>query len=83
MVIDAILDWWFGLVGWLVDLLPSDPMPGSGVDLSWIQAMNYFLPIGEMFGLFTIFFAMGGMLASSSLIIWVVVGVLRGGSTKA
>lgn len=83
MVIDAILDWWFGLVNWLVDLLPEDPMPGEGVDLSLIQEMNYFLPIGEMFGLFGIFFALGGVFASSSLIIWVIVGLIRGGSTKA
>lgn len=82
MIIDAILDWWFGLCEWLISLLPKDPLP-QGVDLGWIRDINYFLPVSEMFGLFTIFFALGGPLAGASLIIWVIVGIVRGGSTKA
>jgi hypothetical protein len=82
MVTDAILDWWFGLCNWLVTLMPVNPLP-HGVDLSWISDMNYFLPISEMFGLFSVVFALGGVFAGSSLIIWVVVGIVRGGSTKA
>lgn len=82
MVTDAIISWWFGLCNWLVSLMPKDPMP-KGIDLSWITDMNYFLPISEMFGLFTVVFALGGTFAGASLIIWVVVGIVRGGSTKA
>lgn len=82
MVIDAILDWWFGLCSWVLSLMPKDPMP-QGVDLGWISDMNFFLPISEMFGLFSIVFALGGTFASASLIIWIVVGIVRGGATKA
>lgn len=82
MVTDAILEWFFGLCDWLVTLLPKNPLP-QGINLSWISDMNYFLPISEMFGLFTVVFALGGTFAGASLIIWVVVGIVRGGSTKA
>ena len=82
MVSDWFLDLLFGLGNSAVDTLPSDPLP-QGVNLSWLQDMNYFLPIGEMWGLFLIMFALGGPFVASSLIIWAVVGVLRGGATKA
>lgn len=82
MVTDAILEWWFGLCEWVISLMPHDPMP-QGVNLGWISDINYFLPISEMFGLFSIIFALGGTFASASLIIWIVVGIVRGGSTKA
>lgn len=84
MVTDAILDWWFDLIEWLVTLFPAaESAPSSEINLGWIADMNYFLPIGEMFGLFVAFFALGGPLVGTSLIIWVLVGILRGGSTKA
>lgn len=82
MVTDAILDWIFGLLNWLVSLLPHDPLPHT-IDFSWISDMNYFLPISEMYTLFSLVFALGGTFAGTSLIIWVIVGVVRGGSTKA
>jgi hypothetical protein len=82
MIVDSILSWWFGFCHWLISLFPTNPMP-QGVNLGWISDMNYFLPISEMFGLFTIFFAFGGPFAGASLIIWIVVGIVRGGSTKA
>jgi len=82
MVTDAILEWWFGLCDWVISLMPADPMP-QGLNFGWISDMNYFLPISEMFGLFSIVFALGGTFAGASLIIWVVVGIVRGGSTKA
>lgn len=82
VVTDFFLDLFFGMANGTLDGLPDDPFP-QGFDLGWIRDMNYFLPIGEMFGLFIIFFALGGPFVASSLIIWAVVGVLRGGSTKA
>jgi hypothetical protein len=82
MIIDLILEWWFGFCDWLIGMLPVDPMP-QGVNLGWISDMNYFLPLSDMFGLFTIMFALGGVFAPVSLIIWIVVGIIRGGSTKA
>lgn len=84
MVIDRILDWWFDLIEWMITLFPAgESAPTSTIDLSWITAMNYFVPLNEMFGLFVAFFALGGPLVATSLIVWVLVGILRGGSTKA
>lgn len=82
MITDFLLDLLDGLVNFFLDGLPADPFP-TGFTLGWIADMNYFLPIAEMWGLFIVFFALGGPFVASSLIIWFVVGVLRGGSAKA
>lgn len=82
MVTDFILQLWFGLVDWFLGLLPTDPLP-QGLTLGWLMDMNYFLPVSEMFGLLVLMFAMGGPFIAASLIIWLVVGVARGGQTKA
>jgi hypothetical protein len=82
MVTDWLLTVWYGFIGGALDLLPANPFP-QGFTLGWISDINYFLPVSEMFGLFQIMFALGGPFIASSLIIWAVVGVLRGGSTKA
>jgi hypothetical protein len=83
VVTDAVLDWWFGLCNWLLDFLPDDPNPASTIDLSWLTNMNYFLPLSEMFQVFIAMFSLGGVFAGSSLIIWVLVGIIRGGNAKA
>lgn len=85
MVIDAILTWWFDLVESMILGFGSvdDPTSALNFDLSMIDDMNFFLPISEMFGVFVAFVALGGPFIGTSLIIWFVVGILRGGSTKA
>jgi hypothetical protein len=83
MVTDAILNWWFGLIETVINGMPTTAMPRNVMDFGWIRDMNYFLPVSEMFGLFSVFFALGGSLLGSSLIVWWFVGVLRGGATKA
>lgn len=83
MVIDSIISWWFGLMDGLVAGMPTTANPHNQMDFGWIQDMNYFLPVSEMFGLFTTFFALGGTMLGSSLLVWFFVGVLRGGATKA
>lgn len=82
VITDFFLDLLFHLTNWALDTLPNNPFP-QGFTLGWIRDINYFLPVSEMFGLFVIFFALGGPFIASSLVIWVVVGILRGGSTKA
>lgn len=89
MVFDAIINWMMGIWDWAYQQGVQDgatlaALPtAQQLDLGFIQDMNYFLPISEMFGLFIAFFALGGPMAGTSLIIWAVIGVLRGGSTKA
>lgn len=82
MITDFFLTMLENLSNFFLDGLPDDPFP-QGFTLGWIADINYFLPVSEMFGLFVVFFALGGPFVGSSLIIWWVVGVLRGGSTKA
>jgi hypothetical protein len=82
MITDFFLTMFENLSNFFLDGLPDDPFP-AGFTLGWIADINYFLPVAEMFGLFIVFFALGGPFVASSLIIWFVVGVLRGGSAKA
>lgn len=82
MITDYLLNLFYDLANGALDTLPNNPFP-QGFNLGWISDINYFLPVSEMFGLFVIFFALGGPFVASSLIIWAVVGVLRGGATKA
>jgi hypothetical protein len=85
VVIDAIVNWFFGLVDWFVSLgAPlTKGMPQSLVDFSFMGDMNYFLPVAEMFALFSAFFLLGGPMMGVSLIVWFLVGVLRGGQSKS
>ncbi|MGO4587154.1 hypothetical protein AB4Z38_25235 [Arthrobacter sp. 2RAF6] len=83
MVTDAIFNWILDMVQWLMSQNHMAGMPVSLLDFTWFGDMNYFLPVTEMFGLFTAFFALGGPMIGVSLIVWIVVGVLRGGATKA
>lgn len=83
MVTDFVLTWWFNLCDWVVSLFPNNPMPGSGISFSWIGNANYYLPINEMFGLWFAMFSLGGTFVGTSLVVWVLVGIMRGGSTKA
>lgn len=82
MVTDGILDWFFGLMDWLITGVPTSEIPVT-LSLGWISEMNYFLPIADMFAVFGALFLLGGPFAATSLIIWLVVGVLRGGSPKS
>lgn len=82
MVTDALLDWLFGLVEWMLEPIHVADMPVT-LSLGWISDMNYFLPISEMFQLFAAIFLLGGPFIGTSLVVWVLVGVLRGGATKA
>lgn len=83
MVTDAVLDWFFGLLDWLVTGLPTGELPFDGFGFGFISDMNYFLPIGEMFSVFMGFLLLGGPMAVASIVIWLLVGVIRGGATKA
>lgn len=82
MIIDAILNW-------LADMFHAVSVnaltgPGlGGMSFGMIDDVNYFLPVGEMFMLFMAFFALGGPMMTTSLLVWFLVGVLRGGQSKS
>ena len=83
MVTDAVFNWILDMAQWLMSQNTLSGLPVSLLDFTWLGDMNYFLPISEMFALFINFFALGGPMIGVSLIVWLVVGVLRGGATKA
>jgi hypothetical protein len=85
MVTDAVVDWFFDLVDWLMGLGTgmTSGMPRELLDFSFMGDMNYFLPVAEMFALFSAFFLLGGPMMGFSLIVWFLVGVLRGGQSKS
>lgn len=85
MVTDAVVNWFFDLVDWCLSLGTglTAGMPRELVDFSFMGDMNYFLPVAEMFALFSAFFLLGGPMMGVSLIVWFLVGVLRGGQSKS
>lgn len=83
MIFDALIEWFFDLVGSGVDTLPDAQRLPFNFSLEWISDINYFLPISEMFGFFLSMFLLGGPFIATSLVIWIVVGLIRGGPTKA
>jgi len=79
-----ILDVFFQALVEVVNMvLPGGTPLTPPAGFSFITDVNYFLPISEMFVLFGTVFAFGGPLAVASIAIWLVVGVLRGGDSKA
>lgn len=82
MITEAVLNWLFGLVDWAISGVPTTEVPVT-LSLSWLTDINYFIPVSEMFSLFMALFLLGGPFLATSLIVWLVVGVLRGGSPKA
>lgn len=84
MITDGIMDWWFGLAGWMVSLFPTnDELPADVFNFSMLHEINYFLPASELINLLRIMLALAAPFVTSSMVIWFLVGVLRGGATKA
>ena len=85
MVTDAIVGWFLDLCDWVIGLGSglTAGLPSDLVDFSFMGDMNYFLPVAEMFAVFLAFFLLGGPMMGVSLVVWFLVGVLRGGQAKA
>ncbi|WP_432488722.1 hypothetical protein [Kineococcus sp. SYSU DK018] len=86
MIVDLWLSWVLGGAEWLRDfsashLGPLDPFP-IGNAWSRILDLDYFLPIHELF-LFTLaVFSLGPAGLLTSVVVWLLVGVARGGAPK-
>lgn len=53
MITDAVLDWAFGVLAWLVSLVPNDVTTMDGLEqpsgwLTWWNGMWYFLPMSTL-----------------------------------
>lgn len=73
-----------GLMDTVIDSMPEDnPMASSHVDWSMLSAINYFLPISEMASLLGSFMLLAIPFALITLGLWIFVGIVRGGESKA
>lgn len=84
MITDFLMDLLQGLVNWVADLLPTDSVFGDqNIGFQIFSGANYFFPLAELGSVILGIIALGLPLAGVSVLIWLLVGVLRGGSPKA
>jgi hypothetical protein len=85
MITDFFLNLWISLTDFMIGFLPdSNPfIYGMGASWGMFGTMNYFLPMGEMLAVLVSVMLLGGPMLVASGAIWFIVGVLRGGATKA
>lgn len=84
VITDFLLDVLQNVVNWVATLLPVDTVLGSqNLGFQIFNGANYFFPLSEMGTVVLGIIALGLPLAGVSLVVWLVVGVIRGGSPKA
>lgn len=84
MITDFLLDLLEALVNWFSSLLPTDTVFGSeNLGFQIFSGANYFFPLAELSSVVLGIIALGLPMAGVSLVIWLVVGVIRGGGSKA
>ena len=84
MITDFLLDLLESLVNWFAGMLPVDnTVNGEGLGFQIFSGANYFFPLAELSSVVLGILALGLPLGGVSLIIWLVVGVIRGGQAKA
>lgn len=84
MITDFLLDLLQAVVAWVASLLPVDTVLGSqNIGFQIFSGANYFFPVSELASVLIGLIALGLPMAAASLLLWLVVGVLRGGSPKA
>ena len=84
MITDFLLDLLENLVNWVAGLLPTDTVFGSqNLGFQIFSGANYFFPLSELGAVILGVIALGLPLAGVSGVLWLLVGVIRGGSPKA
>lgn len=84
MVVDAILGWFLDAISWLVDAAPSGHLGLPDVTgLGYLAGLDAFLPIHEVFGAVIAVIALTPAFLLTTLISWVLIGIVRGGATRA
>ncbi len=84
MVIEWLLDFIEGGFNLIVGLFPVtdfNPVALLGSALSMIGGLNYFMPIGELVGLFVAFMALGAPFLVTTVVVWIV-SFIRGSSAR-
>lgn len=83
MIIDALLMWILVPLNGVLDGLGKFDASNFVLSLEAVTAMNYFLPVQELMAVFISFFVLGVPMLTITIATWFVVGVLRGGTSKA
>lgn len=84
VITDFLLDLLENLVNWFSGLLPTDSVFGSeNIGFQIFSGANYFFPLAELGTVILGIIALGLPLAGVSVVLWLLVGVVRGGSPKA
>jgi hypothetical protein len=83
VITDALLDLLESLMSWVAGSLPSDDLVGGDLGFQIFSGANYFFPLAELSTLIFGVIALGLPLGLVSLVLWLLVGVVRGGSPKA
>jgi hypothetical protein len=84
VITDFLLDLLEGLVTWLSSLLPTDTVFGpENLGFQIFSGANYFFPLAELSTVVLGVIALGLPMAGVSLVIWLLVGVVRGGGAKS
>jgi hypothetical protein len=84
VITDFLLDLLEGLVNWIASLLPVDTVLGSeNIGFQIFSGANYFFPLAELSAVILGIIALGLPMAGVSLVLWLLVGVIRGGGAKS
>jgi hypothetical protein len=84
VITDFLLDVLQNLVNWFSGLLPTDNVFGSqNLGFQIFSGANYFFPLSELGSVVLGIIGLGLPLAGVSLILWLLVGVIRGGGSKS
>lgn len=84
----VITDFWLdlleGLVNWVSAMLPTDTVLGDqNIGFQIFSGANYFFPLAEMSAVLLGLIALALPMSVVSLVLWLAIGVVRGGSSKA
>lgn len=86
VITDFLIDMWVNFCNWFASLLPTTSpfdVAQSGASWGMFSAMDFYLPVHELMSVFAAVFLLGGPMMLVTLVIWVAVGVIRGGATRA
>lgn len=85
MITDFLIEWFVTIVGAVIETFPESSIDLAAVASAWSQlgALNYFLPIQEVTMAVGAVIALGPAFLVVTIAQWLLVGILRGGESRA
>lgn len=84
MITDFFITLFEGILSWIASMIPSDlALYDQPISLDVFADMNYFLPLAELSGVLGSFMFLIVPFASITIILWIAIGVVRGGDPRA